>query len=74
MATRRYTAILEKDGDLYVALCPELDIASQDATVEDATANLKEAVDLFLECAHRSEIQQRLRGHIVVTSFEAAHG
>ena len=74
MATRRYTAILEKDGDLYVALCPELDIASQGATVKDATANLKEAVDLFLECANPAEIQQRLRGHIFVTSFEAAHG
>jgi hypothetical protein len=42
--------------------------------VEAATANLKEAVDLFLESADPSEIQQRLRGHIVVTSFEAARG
>jgi predicted RNase H-like HicB family nuclease len=55
-----YTAILEKEGDLFVALCPELDIASQGSTVEEATANLKEAVELFLECADPEEIRQRL--------------
>lgn len=56
------TAIVEREGDLFVALCPELDVASQGATVEEATANLGEAVELFLECAEPSEIdalQQR---------------
>jgi predicted RNase H-like HicB family nuclease len=47
VSTRTYTAILEREGDLYVALCPELDVTSQGATVEEATANLKEAVELF---------------------------
>ena len=51
MATTVYTAIIEKEGELYAALCPELDVASQGATVEEATANLREAVELFLECA-----------------------
>ena len=46
MAEHSYTAILEKEGDMYVSLCPELDVASQGATVEEATANLKEAVEL----------------------------
>ncbi len=68
-----YTAILEKEGDLFVALCPELDIASQGVTVEEATANLKEAVELFLECADPEEIRQRLHSEIFVTHFEA-HG
>lgn len=68
-----YTAILEKEGDLFVALCPELDIASQGGTVEEATANLKEAVELFLECADPEEIRQRLHSEIFVTHFEA-HG
>lgn len=68
-----YTAILEKEGDLFVALCPELDIASQGSTVEEATANLKEAVELFLECADPEEIRQRLHSEIFVTHFEA-HG
>lgn len=51
MPTHSYTAIVEKEGSLYVALCPELDVASQGPTVEQATANLKDAVELFLECA-----------------------
>ena len=54
-----FTAILEREGDLYVALCPELDVASQGRTVEEATANLKEAVELFLECADPAEIAAR---------------
>lgn len=74
MATATYTAILEREGDVYVALCPELDIASQGKTVEEATANLKEAVELFLECASPKEIEQRLHSEIFITRFEAAHG
>ncbi|MGH9603681.1 MAG: type II toxin-antitoxin system HicB family antitoxin [Terriglobales bacterium] len=58
--TAGYTAILERDGNMYVALCPELDIASQGPTVEAATANLREAVELFLESADLAEVQQRL--------------
>jgi len=60
-----FTAILEREGNLFVALCPELDVASQGATVEEATANLREAVELFQECADRSEIDARFRdsGH-----------
>jgi predicted RNase H-like HicB family nuclease len=74
MATNSYTAIVEKEGSLYVALCPELDVASQGTTVEEATANLKEAVELFLECADSEEIKRRLHTQVFVTRFEAAHG
>jgi predicted RNase H-like HicB family nuclease len=74
MATRSYTAIVEKEGEGYVALCPELDVASQGDTVETATANLKEAVELFLECADPSEVQRRLHTQVYITRFEAAHG
>jgi predicted RNase H-like HicB family nuclease len=74
MATRSYTAIVEKEGASYVALCPELDVARQGETVESATANLKEAVELFLECADPAEIERRLHTQIYVTRFEAAHG
>ena len=69
-----YTALLQKEGDGYVALCPELDVASQGATVEQAIANLKEAVELFLECADPEEVRQRLHSEILVTRFEATHG
>ena len=74
MNKNHYTAILEKEGDGYVALCPELDVASQGATVEEAVANLKAAVELFLECADPAEVQQRLHTEIYVTHFEAVHG
>ncbi len=72
---KAFTAILQREGDWFVALCPELDVASQGRTVEEATANLKEAVELFLECADAKEIKQRLHGEVFVTRFEAvAHG
>jgi predicted RNase H-like HicB family nuclease len=74
MSTHSYTAIVEKEGNLYVSLCPELDVVSQGTTVEQATANLKEAVELFLECADQDEIKRRLHTEVFVTRFEAAHG
>lgn len=74
MPKSSYTALLEREGDLYVALCPELDVASQGPTVEEATANLKEAVEMFLESADPQEIKRRLHSEVFVTRFEAAHG
>lgn len=74
MTRTTFTAILEKEGDLYVALCPELDVASQGPTVEKATANLREAVELFLESASPEEVRQRLHGEVFVTRFEASVG
>jgi predicted RNase H-like HicB family nuclease len=74
MTKSSYTAILEKEGDMYVALCPELDVASQGSTVEQATANLKEAVELFLECADPAEVLERLHSEVFVTRFEVLHG
>jgi len=59
--TKRFTAIIENEGGGYVGLCPELDIASQGSTLKEARANLREAVELFLECASPREIEQRLR-------------
>jgi predicted RNase H-like HicB family nuclease len=58
---KRLTAIIQREGDGYVALCPELDIASQGETIELARDNLQEALELFLECASPEEIAERLR-------------
>lgn len=66
-----YTALLQREGDGYVALCPELDVASQGVTVEQAIANLKEAAELFLECADPEEIEQRSHREVLVARFEA---
>lgn len=63
MRTMSLTAIIEREGDGYVALCPELDIASQSDTVEQAQRNLKEALELFFEVADPAEIAERL--HVI---------
>jgi predicted RNase H-like HicB family nuclease len=54
------TAIIEREEDGYVALCPELDVSSQGDSVEHASANLCEALSLFFETASPSEIKERL--------------
>ena len=74
MATRTFTAMLQREGDGYVALCPELDVASQGDTVEEARANLREAVELLLETAGPEEIKQRLRPEVYLTSLEVEVG
>lgn len=69
-----FTAIIEREDTLYVALCPELDIASQGDSIENALDNLKEAVELFIETADPKEIQERRREHVFVTQFQTARG
>ncbi len=66
------TAILNKEDDMYVALCPELDIASQGRTVEEAKRNLSEAVELFFETASPEEIDERLKTEIFISPLEVA--
>lgn len=54
------TAIIQKEGNGYVSLCHELGIASQGNTIEEAGANLVEALELFFEVASPREIETRL--------------
>lgn len=72
--TRHLTAIIEREDDGYVALCPEVDIASQGDTVAEARDNLEEALELFFETASATEIAQRLRAEVYVTRVEVAVG
>ena len=74
LLNRQLTAIIEKEGNGYVALCPELDIASQGDTIEEARNNLQEALELFFETASAQEISTRLRSEIYVTQIEVAGG
>ena len=59
-STQQFTAIIEREGDGYISLCPELDIASQGDNIEEARQNLIEALELFFETADPSEVQNRL--------------
>jgi len=70
MAKRTFTAAIHREGDVYVALCPELDVASQGASVEEARANLREAIELFLETASRQEVAERLHDEVYLTPLE----
>ena len=72
--THQLTAILSREGDGYVAHCPELDIASQGRNVEEARSNLIEALQLFFETADPTEIRERLRQEVFVTRVEVRVG
>lgn len=70
MKSRQMTAVIEREGDGHVALCPEVDVVSQSTTVGEARSNLKEALKLFFETASPGEIQQRLQDEVYVTRVE----
>ena len=69
---QKLTAIIERENDMYVALCPKLDIASQGDSIESARDNLQEAIELFFETASPGEIKERLHGEIFITQVEVA--
>ncbi len=71
---RQLTAIIERENDGYVALCPELDIASEGETIEAARQNLQEALELFFEVASPEEVRTRLHGEVYITQIEVAVG
>lgn len=71
---KQLTAIIEREGNRYVSLCPELDIASQGNTIEEARENLREALELFFETASPDEIQARSHGEVYVTRVEVSVG
>ncbi len=72
--TRHLTAIVKREGDGHVAICPEVDVASQGKTVVEARDNLAGALALFFETASAGEVNRRLRGELYVTRIEVAVG
>jgi predicted RNase H-like HicB family nuclease len=73
-SAQRLTAIIEREDDGFVALCPEFDIASEGASIEEARANLIEALTLFFETASPSEVARRSHGEVFVTQVEVPVG
>ena len=67
MTTHVFTAVLHREGDLYVADCPEVGTVSQGVTIDEAIDNLREATELYLEEFPLSEMSRPL-----ITTFEAA--
>jgi len=70
----RFTAIIEREDEGFVSLCPELDIASQGASIEEARANLVEALSLFFETAEPYEVSRRFHNEVFVTEVEVPVG
>lgn len=68
------TAVIHREGDGFVSLCPGLDIASQGDTIEEARANLVEALEMLFEAADETEVTRRLSGEVYVTRIEIAGG
>jgi len=71
---KRLTAIIQAEPPGFTALCPELDVASQGDTIEQSLANLREAVELFYECASAEEIAVREGGDVYITQLEVSVG
>jgi predicted RNase H-like HicB family nuclease len=71
---QRLTAIIEREDDRFAALCPNLDIASEGASIEAARANLIEAIALFFETASPSEVARRSHNEVFVTQVEVPAG
>jgi len=72
--TQRLTAIIEREDDGYISFCPDLDIASQGETIEEARTNLVEALTLFFESASPSEIDRKLHSELFITQVEVPVG
>lgn len=66
--------MIEREDDGSVALCPELDIASQGSTIEEARANLAEALTLFFEVADDAELTRRMHNEVFITQVEVPVG
>ncbi len=72
MSNVTLSAVINGGNDGFVALGPELDIASQGDSIDEALANLKEAVEGFFEIADETEIEHRLNKPALFTHFQAA--
>lgn len=60
-----YTAIIEKEEDMYVATCPEVGTVSQGETIEESIQNLREATSLYLE-----EFPPKQKTQAFLTTFQ----
>ena len=60
MQLPRLSAVIEREGEWFVAQCPELGVASQGRTLGEAEAMIPDAVQLLLEHADEEEIKRRL--------------
>lgn len=70
---KKFTAVITREPNWYVAHCVELAVVSQGKTIEEAQHNLKEAVELFLESFDTEDLPDNA-GEIMLYPFEVAVG
>jgi predicted RNase H-like HicB family nuclease len=66
----KLTAIIEREGSLFIARCVELDIASQGESGAAALSNLRDLATMFLKNISEAEILERLVRDVAVAQFE----
>jgi len=71
--SRKYTAVLTRDGKWFVAHCVELGVVSQGKTIESARANLKEAVELYIESFGEDDLPDS-SAEVILCPLEVAVG
>lgn len=69
--SKKFTAVITKEEKWYVAHCVELGVVSQGKTIEEAQANLKEAVELYLESFGAEDLPESI-GEVVLYPLEVA--
>ncbi len=70
---KRFTAVITKEEKWYVAHCVELGVVSQGRTIEEAQADLREAVELYLESFGTEDVPEST-GEMVLYPLEVAVG
>lgn len=70
MGGYKLTAIIEREGSLFIARCVELDIASQGESGAAALSNLRDLATMFLKNISEAEILERLVRDVAVAQFE----
>jgi predicted RNase H-like HicB family nuclease len=69
--SKRFTAVITKEKKWYVARCVELGVVSQGKTIEEAQANLKEAVELYIESFGVEDLPESI-GEVVLYPLEVS--
>ena len=70
MSASEFTAVVTRDGERFIALCPEFDMASEGSSVEDSIANLRNAVDQFLNTADPAVVSWRRHEVVRIGTFD----
>jgi len=71
--SRKYTAVLTREGKWFVAHCVELGVVSQGKTIEEARANLKEAAELYIESFGEDDLPESTV-EVILCPFEITVG